>query len=179
MREPRRARGFTLIETMAAVTVMLIGAIGLMGLFSAGLAMDGNARRMTRATAIAQDLLDNIALWPYQDNVAGTPLFDASAANNGDIGDTGLNFETDANPLGDGFADHGEPDLVALGTAWTGIPANSLPAGYERYWNVVYVDTNHNGVNDLVQIAVIVRWQQGGAWRRLVLLSAKLNPNGS
>jgi prepilin-type N-terminal cleavage/methylation domain-containing protein len=179
MRELRRERGFTLIETMAAVSVMLIGAVGIMGLFSAGLAMDGNARHMTRATAIAQDLLDNIALWPYQDNVAGTPLADTSTTNNGDIGDTGLNFQTDNDPLGDGLADHGEPDLANMGALWTGIPANTLPTGYERYWNVVYVDTNGNGVNDVVQIAVIVRWQQGGAWRRVVLLTAKLNPAGS
>ncbi len=179
MRTHGSARGFTLIETMAALAIMLVGAAGLAGIFTMGIEMNGDARRMTRATAIAQDLLDNIALWPYQDNVAGTPLADTSAANDADIADTAFRFQTDPTPLADGLADHGEADLNALGPLWTGIQSSELNGLYERYWNVAYVDSNGNGVNDLVQIAVIVRWQQGGAWRRVVLLTAKLNPAGS
>lgn len=179
MRHHRSERGFTLIESMAALAVMLIGAAGIAGVFTMGTRMNGDATRMTRATAIAKDLLDNIALWPYQDNVAGTPLANTSTANDADIGDTAFNFMTDADPLGHGLADHGEADLGALGGLWTGIPTAGLQGVYERYWNVAYVDSNGDGVNDLVQIAVIVRWRQGTGWRSVVLLSAKLNPTGT
>jgi prepilin-type N-terminal cleavage/methylation domain-containing protein len=178
MRTRARQRGFTLIENMAAMAVVLIGATGLASMFSVGVRMNGDARRMTRATAIAQDLVDNIALWPYQDNVAGTPLANTKTANDGDIGDTAFAFERTADPLGAGLADHGEADIAALGTAWTGIPASEITGQFERYWNVAYVDTNGDGTNDVVQIAVVVRWQQGGSWRRIVLLSAKINPVG-
>ncbi len=176
MRDHRPQRGFTLVEVMVAMAIMLIGATGLMGLYSTGVVMNGEARHLTRATAIAEDLLNNISLWPYQDNVAGTPLANTSTANDGDLGDTAFRFQTDADPIASGLADHGEADLAALGVAWTGLPASELEGGYQRYWSVAYVDVDGDGVNDQAQIAVIVRWPQGGGWRRVVLLSAKLNP---
>jgi hypothetical protein len=163
---------------MLGMAILMVAGMGVMKLFNITYEMNGDARRTTRASSIAQDLLENISLWPYQDNVVGSPLANVSTGNDGDIGDTAFQFQVDANPLGDGLADHGEPDIVALGAAWTGIPTAAL-GQYERYWNVAYLDTNGNGVNDLVQIAVIVRWQEMGAWRRVVLLSAKLNPAGS
>jgi prepilin-type N-terminal cleavage/methylation domain-containing protein len=173
------ARGFTLIESMMGLAILLVGALGVTGISDLAFRMNADARRMTRATAIAQDLLENIQLWPYQDNVAGTPLANTTAVNDGDIGDTAFRFTTDASPKADGLADHDETDVAALGTAWTGIPAAQL-GEYQRYWNVTYQDTNGNGVNDVVQIAVVVRWPTaGGGWRRVVLLSAKLNPGGS
>ncbi len=174
MGKRRGQRGFTLIESMVALGVMMIGAVGIAGLFKVGLTMNGDARRITRATAIANDLLGQIALWPYND-ASGAPLANTSTTNDGDIGDTGFAFQVSSNPLGDGIADHGEADITAMGAAWTGLPASELGGIYERYWNVAYLDTDGNGVNDLVQIAVIVRWQQGGGWRRVVLLSGKLN----
>jgi prepilin-type N-terminal cleavage/methylation domain-containing protein len=179
MHHHRSERGFTLIESMAALSVMLIGAAGIAGVFTMGMRMNGDATRMTRAAGIAKDLLDNIALWPYQDNVAGTPLANTSTANDADIADTAFKFMTSADPLGDRIADHGEADLAALGALWTGIPSADLQGLYERYWNVAYVDTNGDGVNDLVQIAVVVRWRQGNGWRSVVLVSAKLNPAGT
>jgi prepilin-type N-terminal cleavage/methylation domain-containing protein len=178
MRRADKKRGFTLIETMVAMAILMIGAVGVTKLFNVSYEMNGQARRATRAMAIAQDLLENISLWPYQDNVSGSPLANVSTTNDADIGDTQFQFQTDANPLGDGLADHGEADITALGVAWTGIPTASL-GPYQRFWNVVYLDTNGNGVNDLVQVAVIVRWAEGTGWRRVVLLSAKLNPAGT
>jgi len=179
MRTPSSERGFTLIESMAAMAVVMIGALGIGALFSVGVRMNGDARRMTRATAIAQDLVNSIALWPYQDNVGGTPLANVSAGNDADIGDNAFAFQWTADPLASGLADHGEADLAALGPLWTGIPAAELGQDYQRFWNVAYADTNGNGVNDVAQIAVVVRWRQGGGWRRIVLLAAKLNPGGT
>src|SRR4051794_29195659 len=117
MRRGRRERGFTLIESMAAMAVMMVGAVGLMGLFTAGTRMNGNARRLTRATAIAQDLLNNIAMWQYPG--AGTvnyPLSDVSTSNNADIADTADQFESVVDPIAAGIADHGETDITNLVT---------------------------------------------------------------
>jgi type IV pilus assembly protein PilV len=174
MRTRTSARGFTLIENMAAFAVVLIGATGLASMYTMGVRMNGDARRMTRATAIAEDLIDNIALWPY----GSTALANTKTGNDGDIGDTAFAFETSADPVAAGIADHGEADLTALGASWTGIPGSELAGQYERYWNVAYVDTNGDGTSDVLEIAVIVRWRQSGSWRRVVLLTAKVNPAG-
>lgn len=178
MRTRASERGFTLIESMLALAVMLVGAMGIAALYTTGVQMNGDARRMTRATAIGQDLLNNIAIWPYNE-ASGTPLANVSTSNDADIGDAGYAFQLTADPLGAGLADHGEADLAAMGALWTGMPSSELGGEYERYWNVKYVDTNGNGVNDLAQIAVIVRWPHGAGWRRIVLMTAKLNPGGS
>ena len=177
MNPTRRARGFTLIEVMGAMAIMLLGATGLAGLFTIGERMNGDARRMTRATAIAQDLLSNIELWPY-DEAATSPLANKSVTNDNatyDIADTAMNFEIDPDPVGSGLADHGEATLTAL-AAWTGIPTAQLGAQYQRFWSVSPLDTDADGTNDALSIAVVVRWPQGRGWRRIVLHAVKLNP---
>ncbi len=171
---PRRGeRGTTLVEAMAATVVLLIVATGLLGMYTQQLRMTGDARRVTEASALAQDLVENIAQWSYND----ARLANTNTANDGDIGDTAYRFEAASPP-----ADHGEADLTAGGAVWNGLPAR---AGFERYWNVsdkdytnpgLLLDSDGNGVADGLRIAVIVRWPQGTGWRRLVLMTMKPNP---
>jgi prepilin-type N-terminal cleavage/methylation domain-containing protein len=166
-------RGLTLIEAMIAMVVMLIAAVGMLGLHVQGQKVNADALRILRATAIAQDLTSQIALWPYGD----PRLVNANTANDATIGDPGFAFEAPGPPP----SDYGETDLTAGGTVWNGIPTAELPQGYERYWNVAYpvnpvFDTNGNGISDSMQIAVIVRWPSAGGFRRVVLLSVKENP---
>ncbi len=54
-------RGFTLIETIAAIAIVAIGLFGIMGLV--GVIIKGNAhsRRVTAATTLAQDKLEEIS----------------------------------------------------------------------------------------------------------------------
>ena len=175
MRDPGR-RGFSIIEGMVAMAVMLIGVAGLIGLQTMGVRMNGDARRMTRATAIAQDLLNQIELWPYTD----VRLSNANTANDADLGDSAFAFEGTGTPP----ADHAEGDLTLGGTQWLGI--QTLPPGYQRYWNVsnkdpasaaALLDANGNGVEDALRVAVVVRWQHQGGWRRVVLTGLKRNPS--
>jgi len=159
----RSQRGTTLIEAMVAVTVLLVVALGTLGLHGQQLKMNGDARRTTEASALAQDLVENISLWTWGD----ARLANANTANDADYADRAGQFEA-ANPP----FDHAEADL-ALGT-WNGLPAR---LGFERYWNVADVDdADGNGVPDARRIAVIVRWPSGAGWRRVVLLTSKLNP---
>ena len=126
MRRPDRQSGFTLIETMVAMAILMFGAVGMTKLFNVSYEMNGQARRATRASAIAQDLLENISLWAYQDNVIGTPLANVSTANDADIGDTAFAFQTDASPVADGLADHDEATITAM--------EPPLPASPPRPW---------------------------------------------
>ncbi len=167
-RTSRRAqRGVTLIDAMLALAVVTIGAVGALQLYRYELAMNADARRMTTATALAQDLVEQIALWNYTD----ARLANANTSNDADLGDTALAFQG-ANPP----YDHAEADLTSGGATWNGLPSRSPQ--YERYWNVSYVDdSDANGVWDGVRIAVIVRWPTGtNSWRRIVLMTSKINP---
>lgn len=169
----RTPRGFTLIESMVAMVVLLIGAVGVMGLANQGEKMNGDGRRVMRATAIAQDLVANIELWNYGDARMANRIPD----NDNDIGDQALAFEAVTPPA----FDHGEADLTAGGSTWLGVPAAGLADGaYERYWNVSEGDDwNGNGIPDARRIAVIVRWPQGAGFRRIVLYTSKANPADS
>lgn len=177
MAHPRSARGTTLLEAMIAMVVLLIGAIGVIGAHRQGLRLASDARRLTRASAIAQDLVDQIALWPYGDpRLARGPR--STLADN-DIGDSAFLFETGASTST--LADHGDADLTLGGTQWNGIPTAVIQGTaprFERYWNVAYVDDmDGDGVWDLARIAVIVRWVEGAStYRRIVAYTTKANP---
>jgi prepilin-type N-terminal cleavage/methylation domain-containing protein len=169
----RARHGFTLLETIIAMAILLVGAMGMAGLQMQGVRMEGDARRITRATAIAQDLLDQISLWPWGDARLGTATaIDASRFTA--LGDPGFVFERSGTPP----ANFSDANLTAGGATWLGIPTSDVAAaGYERYWNVAYVDdSNSNGVPDAVRIAVIVRYPTGAGFRRVVLTGIKRNP---
>ena len=171
----RQARGFTLLETVLAMAILLIGATGMVGLHMQGLRMEGDARRITRATAIAQDLMDQISTWPWGDPRLGTATAIESTMLD-TLGDPAYAFEQVGTPTAS-FSDAGG-GLTHGGTTWNGIPLSETQyLGFERYWNVAYVDdSNTNGTPDAARIAVIVRYPVGVGFRRVVLLGSKLNP---
>lgn len=145
---------------MVALVVMLIAALGLLGLHRTSLGWNLEARRMTRAATIAQDLLNQIETWSYTDPRLSNP----KTANDADISDDALKFEASADPKTAGLADHDEDDL---GGSWSGMVAVQP---YQRFWNVATPDdSNGNGTADGKRIAVIVRWPHGSGWRRIVL----------
>lgn len=164
----RNQRGTTLIEAMVAMCVLLVGALGLLGLNNLGARMNNDGRRMMRATAVAQDLLNQLQSWSYDD----PRLANTVRGNDGDIADGALAFEAAVPPA----SDHGEADLTPA--TFNGIDAAELaPMGIQRFWNVSENDDgNGNGVPDAKRIAVIVRWPQSTGFRRIVLLSSRPNP---
>ncbi len=175
MPHPRGQLGTSLLEAMVAMVILLVGAIGVIGAHRAGLRLASDARRMTRASAITQDLVDQIALWPYGD----PRLANTNPANDADIGDSAFAFESSASPST--LADHSDADLTLGGTTWNGIPTSVIQAqgaNFQRYWNVSYVDDmDGDGVWDAVRIAVIVRWGDAGSgYRRIVSFTTKANP---
>lgn len=179
---PRRRapRGSSLVEALAAMAVMLTGAAGLASLNTMSIRYDADGRRITRATAIAEDLAAQIAQWPYAD----TRLTNDNTSNDQTIGDPGFLLQGASDPTS--YIDHGEADLTKGGTTFFGIPTGDAAlSGFERYWNVSFddpgnpgnlLDYNGNGVADGMRVAVIVRWQVGGGWRRVVLIVNKANP---
>lgn len=176
----RPPRGASLIEVMAAMAVMLVGASGIAGLTTMGMALDSDGRKITRATAIAEDLANQITLWSYADPRLTNPV----TANDDNLGDTAFALETAVDPTP--LVDHLEGDLAIAPTVWNGIPTADLVAnGFQRFWNVSFndpaspgtlLDSNANGTADGMRVAVIVRWPHGAGWRRVVVLVTKVNP---
>lgn len=54
-RRPSR-RGFTLLEVMVALGILLAGVVGILGLFASGLAMHRNATRNTIVSQASEDV---------------------------------------------------------------------------------------------------------------------------
>ena len=171
MRTRTGERGTTLLEAIIATGVLMIGAMGAISAHKLGLQTNGDARKLTRASAIAQDLVDQIALWTWDD----PRLSNADTANDADLGDTAFAFEAETPP-----ADHAEDDLTAGGAIFAGLSRAEIEDGtrFERFWNVsVRDDMDGDGVPDLVRVAVVVRWPVGDrSFRRIVAFTAKLNP---
>jgi Tfp pilus assembly protein PilV len=171
MRHRNRQRGATLLEALLAMSVLMVGSAGMLALHRVGIKIEADSRRLTRGTAIAQDLLNQVELWTYADPRLANRL----TGNDAKIGDPAFEYEQAADPLV-ALADHGEADLTAAGAVWLGLPTAAI-GDYQRFWSVAYPDdTNGNGVPDSVRIAILVRWPSMGAWRRVVLLSTKPNP---
>ncbi|MFG0319157.1 MAG: prepilin-type N-terminal cleavage/methylation domain-containing protein [Planctomycetota bacterium JB042] len=53
---PRRVGGFTLLEVMVALGILLAGVVGILGLFASGLAMHRNATRNTIVAQASEDV---------------------------------------------------------------------------------------------------------------------------
>jgi len=167
----RGRRGFTLIEAMVAMSILLVGALGMMALHGVGMRMNSEAREVMRAAAIASDVLGQINGWEYDD----PRLANANTANDGDLADGALAFEAYGStpPF-----DFDEASLALGGRDWNGIPTAQLAVGgFERFWNVSEADdANANGLPDGRRVAVLVRWLAGGRYHRVVLLGFKVNP---
>jgi len=165
-----RARGSTILEAMLSMAVLVIGAAGLMGTHTHSMSMLGGSQRMGRATEVAEDLMAQIETWDFDD----PRLADDNRSNDADLGDSAGLFLVEATPP----FDHDETHLTMGGRPWNGLPVSAVrDGGLERYWNVSDGDDfNGNGVPDALRVAVIVRWQQGSAFRRVVFVTVKPNP---
>ena len=60
-------RGFTLLETMIATGILLIGAVGALSLINYGLKATATSKHITAATNIARAKLEEIKNTPFKD----------------------------------------------------------------------------------------------------------------
>jgi type II secretory pathway pseudopilin PulG len=146
-------RGTTLIETMVALTVLLIAMSGLMTL--AGLSSrttENNGHLAARTAEDAQDKMEQLLALSYGDNSSNTAVFPAT-----NTAGTGLAIGGSVNPATpvDGYVDW----LAADGSLLGGGTAPPATWFYERVWQVTQFSTTVK----LISITVTTKWAFGKA----------------
>jgi prepilin-type N-terminal cleavage/methylation domain-containing protein len=149
-------QGFSLVETLMALTLMLVVAVGLLPLGILATATTENQGHLTaRTTEYAQDKLEQLLALAYGDTTSDTRVFPATELNG-----SGLTVG--------GGADPAAP--VALYVDYLDVNGTLLPAAgiqepqgwfYKRVWQVTSPAVNLKQVT----VTAIVRSSLGGAGR--------------
>jgi prepilin-type N-terminal cleavage/methylation domain-containing protein len=192
---PRRstARGFTMIEALVAIVVMLIGLLGLASLQVVGVRSNHFGRKMALATVLMRDLADSVQRWDYNDARLAAPRAIVTSTTDATIT---TRWDMGRNTTGSYIADYAEQALDTNGnlagqltaTNYTGLLAASLdadygsaataPLGIKRYWNVFTVDVNGSGGEAGKLVQIIVRWKEPGLGMRQITGST-FRPNAA
>lgn len=184
MTKRRMHRGFTLLEGMIAILVMLVGLLGLAGLQVVGVRANHFGKRMAEASALALDLSEQINNWNFADTRLVPLATITGPSDPGLLGtDLGRNATTIYSPEYSDLA--GDPNVTdaakrgVLATNYQGISSDVLRNGapdYVRYWNVyTYTDGTSNGL----YVQIFVRWKEPGlGYRQINMAAFKTNPAG-
>ena len=65
MRCPAKPRGFTLIEVLVALVILAISILGIASLMSTTTKYNASGGRLTEATTLIQDKLEEFRITPY------------------------------------------------------------------------------------------------------------------
>jgi len=86
-RNRSRQRGLTLIETMIAAVVLVIGFVGTMSLFSVAVVRSSsNGEIGTRITEYAQDKMEQLMALNYADGTSNTAVFPSQSTGGTGVG---------------------------------------------------------------------------------------------
>jgi prepilin-type N-terminal cleavage/methylation domain-containing protein len=124
-------RGFSLVETMVGLLLLLVVAAGVLPLSVFALRITENhGHLMARATEYAQDKLEQLMALSYGDTISDTRVFPAA-----DTGGTGLTAGGSVDPAA---PVHLYVDYLNIEGALLASTAGSQPAGwyYQRTWRI-------------------------------------------
>ena len=124
-------RGFSLVETLVALTLMLIVAAGVLPLGVLALSTSENQGHLSSRTAeYAQDKLEQLLALSYGDSTSDTRVFPAP-----EVGGSGLTIGGSSNPATPlpMYADYLDADGALIPS-----PTGAPPAGwyYQRVWQI-------------------------------------------
>jgi len=183
----RRHRGVTLIEATVSLAVFAIGMVGLLQLQIVAARSNTLARKLGQASALAQDLGENVALWAYDDPrlAPGATVSDvnASAVGKHRADSRKATLDSDDRPhFADFVTNNADEDdaLITPTLSYQGLTTDTDGDGerdFERYWNVFAVDANGDGTEEGKLVVVVVRWFEGGVgYRRIERTVFRSNP---
>jgi type II secretory pathway pseudopilin PulG len=155
--QPRQggAGGFSILETVFALAILMIVALGLLPLgVIATTNTENQGHLMARTTEYAQDKMEQLLSLKFGDSTSDTRAFPATTS-----GGTGLAIGGSADPdaPADKYVDYLDIDGKLLTSSGTTAPADWF---YKRVWQVAFVGTS----TTLKQVTVtaIVKTAVGG-----------------
>jgi Tfp pilus assembly protein PilV len=185
-KESNLSRGFTLIEAMITMGILIIAFSGFATLQVIGVQSNYFGDRLIQASALATDLAENIERWSYTDSrlTPQATLTGASAMSSTAITGTwnlGTRSATSYRAQYSDLAnDTNASNPGALGTNFQGLSSDVNGDGipdFFRYWNVYAIDLANSGTPNGLFIQIIVRWKQPGfGYRQVTASKFKRNP---
>jgi type IV pilus assembly protein PilV len=165
------ARGFSLIEAMAAMLVFAIGILGVMQMNVIASQQNNVARSHTTASKIARDLADSFERLPYTH-----PLFTKpTALQPTDAAFTDFNNTDGLWTLQDAIALAGSRPL--LGAADTIVMSEGQGTFYQVAWRAQQVENpTQPGTFDSRRIVIMVRYPTPVGFRQLNVWVIRYNP---
>jgi type IV pilus assembly protein PilV len=136
--------GFTLLEILIAISVLAIALLAMAQMQVVAIKGNSFASRMTTATTLAQDKMEQLKRLPYNDpsNLIDDNVTDDDLSNTGDVGDADAAYYHDSN--------------------------NPIEGIYTRVWNV-----SDNDTISYKTVSVIVGWDNWGHQVRLETIIAQ------
>lgn len=185
---PGDPKGFSIIESMVAMVVIMVGILGLYSGFRVTVQANAKGRKISQATEVASAVAHSLAVAAWDSNA----LKNSATGNDADVADRARAYEQPGTPSP--VADHklalsgvgasGATDLQTLAafdsTEKLDFDGNGQP-DFEVYWNIsnCTVDstttpwtvtpgaTQANTV--LKRIGIIVRWKENEAWNEIAV----------
>jgi prepilin-type N-terminal cleavage/methylation domain-containing protein len=146
--------GFSLLETMVALMVVLVAAAGLLPLGVVAFSTSENQGHLSaRAAEYAQDKLEQLMALSYGDSTSDTRVFPAP-----ELGGTGLTVGGSSNPA---LPIPQYVDYLDIDGSLIPSPTGAPPAGwyYQRVWQVTSPQAN---LKQITVTATVAR--SAGAW---------------
>lgn len=180
-------RGFTLIESLITMVVLIIAFLGFATLQLVGVQANYFGDRLVQASQLATDLAENVRRWPYTDPrltplstiVGPSAISDPRITGSWDLG-TSLSTASTVQ-YSDLANDPNATNPGALGTNYQGLSSDVNGDGvpdFTRYWNVYAVDLSNSGTPNGLLVQIIVRWKQPGfGYRQVTTTAFKSNPS--
>jgi prepilin-type N-terminal cleavage/methylation domain-containing protein len=168
----RQTRGFTLLETLIALSLVSVSMTGLVVALGSSSKYGALARRQATAMTVARSQVETLSHAPYND-ATDLRLANTNTGNDGgdakgtalQIADPAGKFASATVPGGTDAPDFTFPNQVQVGDE-----------KYDVFVNVRPVADPVNGTEMGKQIAVIVRYKVGAQWMRAVALGYRYNP---
>ena len=170
----RRAEGFSLLETLVAVSVFAVGISALAQLIVLATHLNQRSKAVTLATLLAQEKIEQLRALAWGVDVLGLAVTDLSSdtavvpeAGSGGTG-LGPSPENSLAVNADGYCDFADASGRLLSGAG---PALAVPAGaaFIRRWSVKALSAS----TLLIQVHVLGRAPSSGVLARLATVRAR------
>ncbi len=175
----------TVIEVVISLGLLTIALLGVAGAHTIASASLRQGKRMSQATAMAQELAGLLAALPYSSSGSqptGT-FANVTTANDADLTDAAgaIDASTATNPVSANIVDHAEGELpasvlVALSPIGVSIPNSNITV-FQRYWSIAPIADPLTPANvGGVTIAAIVRWPVGSGYNHVAVVATRYDP---